>query len=241
MTTTSTKPIIVIVHGAFHPPIYYRKLIEPLRAQGYTVLAPPMPTTGLDDSVNGTTYVDDVRRIHESLLPLFDKEGREAVVVGHSQGGIAAAAVTEGQTVAERKARGLQGGIRAMVYIAAGAHYVPVMPAERKGVVPLYNSLPTEAEQWRAAEDLVPQSRASVNAAVHFVAADVHRDVAGRSTYVVCTRDMAVPVAAQRAWAAASGCRDVVDLESDHSPFLGDERARRVVHVIVGVAESSGR
>lgn len=82
---SSTNPIIVIVHGAFHPPIYYRKLVEPLRAQGYTVLAPPMPTTGLDDSVAGTTYVDDVRRINESLLPLFDKEGREAVIVGHSQ------------------------------------------------------------------------------------------------------------------------------------------------------------
>lgn len=83
--STSTKAIIIIIHGAFHPPIYYRNLIEPLRAQGYTVLAPPMPTTGLDDSVNDTTYVDDVRRIHESLLPLFDKEGREAVVVAHSQ------------------------------------------------------------------------------------------------------------------------------------------------------------
>ena len=79
-----SKPVIVIVHGAFHPPVYYRKLIEPLRASGYTVLAPAMPTTGLDDSVAGTTYRDDVRRIYESLLPLLD-EGREAVVVGHSQ------------------------------------------------------------------------------------------------------------------------------------------------------------
>lgn len=85
LSPSNTKPIIVIAHGAFHPPIYYRKFIEPLRAQGYTVLAPALPTTGLDDSVADTTYVDDVRRIHESLLPLFNKDGREAVIVGHSQ------------------------------------------------------------------------------------------------------------------------------------------------------------
>ncbi len=85
MSSPSTKPVIVIVHGAFHPPIYYRKFIEPLRAEGYTVLAPALPTTGLDDSVAGTTYVDDVRRIYESLLPLLDDGGREAVIVAHSQ------------------------------------------------------------------------------------------------------------------------------------------------------------
>ena len=82
--SSNSKPVIVIVHGAFHPPIYYRKFIEPLRAKGYTVLAPAMPTTGLDDSVAGTTYKDDVRRIYETLLPFLD-EGREAVIVGHSQ------------------------------------------------------------------------------------------------------------------------------------------------------------
>lgn len=258
---SNTKPIIVIVHGAFHPPIYYRKLIEPLRAQGYTVLAPALPTTGLDDSVAGTTYVDDVRRIYESLLPLLDEEGREAVVVGHSQGGIAASAATEGQTVAERKARGLGGGIKAVVYIAAvalperglsllgsmglseenlppntyraeGPHYVPILPAEKKGVVPLYNMLPEE-EQWRAAEGIVYQSRASLSAPVHFVAADVTVP----KTYIVCTQDMAAAPQFQKAWAEASGCR-AVEIESDHSPFMDAGRAKQVIDIIVDVAEN---
>lgn len=114
------KPIIVIVHGAFHLPPYYQRLIGPLRQQGYTVLAPALPSTGSDDSINGKTYVDDVRRIHESLLPLLDG-GRTAVVVGHSQGGIAASAVTEGQTVEARNYRGLPGGITAVLYVAAFA------------------------------------------------------------------------------------------------------------------------
>lgn len=114
------KPIVVVVHGAFHLPQYYQRLIGPLRQQGYTVLAPALPSTGSDDSINGRTYVDDVRRIHEILLPLLDA-GRTAVVVGHSQGGIAASAVAEGQTIEARNYRGLPGGITAVLYVAAFA------------------------------------------------------------------------------------------------------------------------
>lgn len=114
------KPVIVLVHGAFHPPHYYRKLIHGLRNDGYAVLAPPMPTTGLDDSVAEKTYVDDVRRIHESLLPYLDA-GREAVLVCHSQGGIAGSAATEGQTVEDRQAKGLNGGVKSIIYLAAFA------------------------------------------------------------------------------------------------------------------------
>jgi pimeloyl-ACP methyl ester carboxylesterase len=116
----SSKPVIVLIHGAFHPPHAYRKLIEPLRGAGYVVLAPPMPTTGLDDTVVGKTYVEDVKRVHESLLPLLD-EGQEAVLLCHSQGGIAGSAATEGQTVQERRTRNLKGGIKAIIYLAAFA------------------------------------------------------------------------------------------------------------------------
>jgi pimeloyl-ACP methyl ester carboxylesterase len=117
---TTEKPVIVLVHGAWHHPHYYRRLIDPLREQGYVVLAPPMASTGPDDSVAGKTWVDDVRRIHEVMLPHLD-EGREAIVVCHSQGGIAGSASIEGQSVAERKALGLKGGVRAVIYIAAFA------------------------------------------------------------------------------------------------------------------------
>lgn len=120
MTADETKPIIVLVHGAWHPPHVYRPLISALRARGHTVLAPPNATCGPDDSVAGRTYADDVRRVHEALLPRLDA-GREAVLVCHSLGGIAGSAAAEGQTVADRSARGLPGGIRAVVYVAAFA------------------------------------------------------------------------------------------------------------------------
>lgn len=107
---------------------------------------------------------------------------------------------------------------------------MPILPAEKKGVVPLYNMLPEE-EQWRAAEGIVYQSRASLNVPVHFAAGDVTVP----KTYIVCAQDMAAPPQFQRAWAEASGCR-AVEIESDHSPFLDDGRARQVVDIIVDVA-----
>lgn len=128
----SSKPVIVIFHGAFFAPVHYRKLIEPLRTQGYVVIAPPLPCTGLDDSAAGRTYVDDVKRILEYLTPYLD-QGREAVVFAHSQGGIAASALTEGQTVEDRKARGLKGGIKSVVYLAALA--IPTKGASLLGIM----------------------------------------------------------------------------------------------------------
>lgn len=91
-----------------------------------------MPTTGLDDTVGGKTYVDDVKRLLGLLTPYLD-EGREAVVLGHSQGGIAASALTEGQTVEDRKAKGLKGGIKAVIYLTALA--IPVKGATLSGLL----------------------------------------------------------------------------------------------------------
>lgn len=115
---TTPKPIIVLVHGACHPPHFYRKLIDNLRGHGYTVLAPSLPTTGLDDSVGHKTYIHDVERIHEDLLPHLDA-GKKAVIICHSFGGIAGSAATENHTVEERRSRGQRGGILAVVFIAA--------------------------------------------------------------------------------------------------------------------------
>ncbi len=112
-----------------------------------------------------------------------------------------------------------------------GPHYVPIIPEQRAGVVvPLYNMLP-EAEQWRAVEGIVYQSRASLSARAHFAACDVTVP----KTYVVCARDIAAAPQFQRAWAEASGCR-VVEIESDHSPFMEDGRARQVLDIIIDVA-----
>lgn len=124
--SNTEKPVVVLVHGAWHQPLHYRRLIDALRAEGQTVLAPPLASAGYDDSIEGKSHTDDVRRIYETMLPYLDK-GRTAVVVAHSYGGIPAAVATQGHTVAERKTRGLPGGIISMVHIAT-------LPAVQAGI-----------------------------------------------------------------------------------------------------------
>ncbi|KAI1409645.1 alpha/beta-hydrolase [Hypoxylon sp. FL1857] len=248
----SQKPVIVIIHGAFFSPVHYRRLIEPLRAQGYVVVSPPMPTTGLDDTVAGKTYVDDVKRLLEGLTPFLD-EGREAVVIGHSQGGIAASALTEGQTIEERKARGLKGGIKAVIYLTALA--IPIKGASLAGMLgetpPIYRvegpfyvltelALSSESNDMRVPKDeqtalsksLVHQSKASLEAPVQFTAVDVTVP----KTYIVCTEDPSLPPSLQESMAQAASAK-VVKIEAGHFPFLESaEKATEVVDIIVDVA-----
>lgn len=116
--TSSTQPVVLLVHGAWHQPLHYRRLINALRAEGQVVLAPPLASAGYDDSIDGKTMADDVRRVHETLLPYLDK-GNKVVVAGHSYGGVVATEAVHSHTVAEREARGLPGGVVSVVYIAA--------------------------------------------------------------------------------------------------------------------------
>jgi alpha-beta hydrolase superfamily lysophospholipase len=118
MTASPEKPVIVLVHGAWHHPLHYRALIWALQEQGYTVLAPLNATVGIDDAIAGKTHKDDVKRIHDYLLPVLD-EGREVLMVCHSYGGVPGTASIEGHSVAERAAKGLKGGIKSVLYISA--------------------------------------------------------------------------------------------------------------------------
>ncbi|ETS82753.1 hypothetical protein PFICI_04629 [Pestalotiopsis fici W106-1] len=248
------RPVIVLIHGAWHPPHYYRKTIDLLRKQGYVVLAPPLPTTGLDDSVAGKTYVDDVKRVHEALLPHLDA-GRQAVILCHSQGGIAGSACVEGQTVEDRKTRGLDGGIKAVVYLAAfalsnhGASLMgdiggkcapffspdpedpPFHKLNEKAANTFYNCLQPEEARQSLVDGLVYQSKASQHAGAHFVATDVTVP----KTYIVCSEDQAIPREAQIHMAQATGC-EIVEITSDHSPFLQDDKNQEIVDVVFRVA-----
>lgn len=123
MTTTTTttrdeKPIVVLVHGACHTPGHFHLLIQALRKAEYRVIAPSLATTGWDDRISGKTWADDVALLHSVVDPLLD-EGRQAIVLGHSYGGIVITHFAVGHSVAERAARGQKGGVAAVLYLAA--------------------------------------------------------------------------------------------------------------------------
>jgi alpha-beta hydrolase superfamily lysophospholipase len=118
--TDMKKPAILLVHGAWHRPLHYIHIIHHLRALGYTVLAPSLATAGYGSQISGRTIADDVKVIRKAIAPHLDN-GEEVVMVCHSYGGLVGTDSIIGNTVVERKEKGLAGGIKAMVYVAAFA------------------------------------------------------------------------------------------------------------------------
>lgn len=114
----STKPIILLVHGAWHLPSLYDPLKVELEKLGYEWLCPQLPSIGAD--VRGVTWEADVQCVRDLVIPLFD-QGREVVTIGHSYGGIPASVSTAGLSVAERAARGEKGGFKCIIFLASFA------------------------------------------------------------------------------------------------------------------------
>ncbi|KAJ8121000.1 hypothetical protein ONZ43_g2441 [Nemania bipapillata] len=114
-----SKPVIILIPGAWHGPDAWHKVKVRIEAVGYEVYAPKLLTTTESGPLDFSWRVD-VGVVHDLAIPLFN-QGRQAVIVGHSYGGIVATAAVEGQSVAERESRGLHGGFSAVVYITAFA------------------------------------------------------------------------------------------------------------------------
>jgi len=92
----STKPTIVLVHGAWADASSWNAVIRPLQAEGFTVLAPPNELRGLESDA---AYIASF---------LAQRTSGPVVLVGHSYGG---AVITNA---------GAQGGdVRALVYVDA--------------------------------------------------------------------------------------------------------------------------
>ena len=95
MTDATTKPTIVLVHGAWADGSSWDAVTRELQAQGFTVLVPPNLLRGLTDDA---AYVASF---------LAQRTSGPVVLVGHSYGG---AVITNAAT---------GGDVRALVYVNA--------------------------------------------------------------------------------------------------------------------------
>jgi pimeloyl-ACP methyl ester carboxylesterase len=106
MTDATTKPTIVLVHGAWADGSSWDAVTRSLQEQGYTVLVPPNPLRGLTDDA---AYLASF---------LAQRTSGPVVLVGHSYGGVV---ITNAATGG--------GDVRALVYVNA------FMPDEGETVV----------------------------------------------------------------------------------------------------------
>lgn len=114
------KPIIIVVHGAWHRPIHYINIYNYFQAKGYTVRIPALATAGHSDEVAQRDTSDDVQLLRSVMKEYLD-QGKSIVVVCHSFGGFPSTAAAIGETISDRQARGEKGGVAAMVYLVSFA------------------------------------------------------------------------------------------------------------------------
>ncbi len=238
----------VLIHGAFGGGWIWGPLAERLEAAGHEVEAPDLPGMGDDKTPVGEVTLD---RYAEAVCEILDRSEEPSILVANSMGGVV---MTE--AAARRPDK-----VSRLVYVAA------FMPADGQSLValtelpegagdlvqatvevsgePPVGTLPEstlrelnrecdpEVLEWaieKAGEQPVVPFTESVSLNEEF-------ERIPRS-YVICTRDRAIPPPLQRRMVKDRDVTDVVELDTDHHPQLSrteelanllDERAGREV------------
>lgn len=110
------KPVIVFVQGSWHQLLHYEQFLCSLRNKGYTVISPELPSCS--DNVPTNPTEADIGLIRAESRKLVE-DGKEVVAIAHSYGGIVMTEALYGLGIKERTGKGLQGGIRMLIYNTA--------------------------------------------------------------------------------------------------------------------------
>ena len=221
----TTRPSIVLVHGAWADGSSWSSVIERLQADGYRVAAPQFPLTSL---------AADVARLRQVL----DSQGCPTVVAGHSYGGqIITALGTDAPNVA------------GLVYIAAfGLDEGESLGAllSQGPVTPALAHLFTDKQGfgWLSEDDFVHHFAADVDPVKAKVMYAVQQALAGSAFtdlmgvpawksqptwYLVASDDEAIPPDAERLFASRMGAT-TIEVPSSHVAMVShpDEVARLI-------------
>ena len=232
----STRPNIVLVHGAWADGSSWGAVIERLQADGYTVTAPQFPES---------TLAADVARLRQVL----HRQDGPTVVVGHSYGGqIMTALGTDAPNVA------------GLVYIAAfgldEGESIGALAAQGPPTPALAHlDIDAAGFAWLPEEDFVKHFAADVDpveAGVMYavqqpVAASAFQDVMGvpawkslPTWFMVASADEAIPPDAERQFAARMGAT-TIEVASSHVAMVShpDEVTQFVETAAMAVASRS--
>jgi pimeloyl-ACP methyl ester carboxylesterase len=238
----------VLVHGAFSGGWIWEPLAEKLTAAGHQVEAPDLPGAGDDDTPVAEVNLDAYA---ERVCEVLDADPEPSILVANSMGGIVAT-----EAAARRPDR-----VTRLIYVAA------FMPGDGQSLIDL-TSLPEGADDQVQANVVVegeppvgtlPEATArEINLACSPEVTDWAVSRMGRQpvvpftepvslnddferiprTYVISSRDRAIPPPLQRRMVRERDVSDVIELDTDHHPQLSrtdelaellDQRAREEV------------
>lgn len=113
----ANKPEILIVHGGWHVPESYAKLVKGLETAGYTVHIPALPSINEARPPTADLYTDTTQ-IRDYATKLVDS-GKKIIALAHSYGGQVATNSLVGLGATSR--RGKPGYVAQIIYMAAFA------------------------------------------------------------------------------------------------------------------------
>lgn len=219
----------VLIHGAWHGGWCWERVAPILEDAGHRVETPDLPGHGGDpasiEEVTLQAYTDRAREV-------LDAQPEPVVLVGHSMGGLVISQAAEQRpgrvhTLVYLTAFLLQDGETLIQYAQADAgstvtHNLVVK--EDEGVVLVRDEALREAfyAQCRDEDFEEARSRLVPQALAPFVTpVGVTEENFGRvpRVYVECLRDRAITIDNQRKFQANLPCREVISLDTDHSPF----------------------
>ena len=237
MTTATTPATVVLVHGAWHGPWCFDKVIDGLEARGVPVVA--VERRRMHEPSGKLRGVTDSSENEAIVRASLEEIDGPVVLLGHSFGGVPITTAPLGND-----------NVKHLVYLTA------IMP-DTEGTIPdnfinpelatavltgedgsttvqedkiryAFYHLCSDEDYERALGNLVRDE-----AAVPF---DAARDTAWskiETTYVVCTQDQALLAEGQRTLARRAD--RVVEWETDHSPFFS------APHLMVDLLDSLAR
>jgi pimeloyl-ACP methyl ester carboxylesterase len=220
----------VLIHGAWHGAWCWYKVIPRLETLGHTVIAPDLPSLGRDKTPANRVSLPTWR---DFVCDILDAQTEPVILVGHSRGGIVISEVAE-----HRPDR-----IRTLVYLSAflprdgeslfdlAAHAtdseVPpnMVMSEDKGSSTLREDVVRSAFYGECSDEDVALARSLLQPEPTLpLATPVHLSEKnfGRvpRVYVACLRDRAVTPPLQKQMCAALPCKQVLTIDTDHSPFF---------------------
>jgi pimeloyl-ACP methyl ester carboxylesterase len=112
---TDSKPVFVLLHGAWHTPKCWDRLVAELDKAGYTSVAPALPSSNA--SPLPLDWSQDIETIRKTVTDLTVEH--DVVVVTHSFSGMTGGTALEGLDKPACASKGLKGGVIRLVYISA--------------------------------------------------------------------------------------------------------------------------
>lgn len=218
----------LLIHGAWHGAWCWARITKALQDRGHAVDAIDLPGVGEVAEALGEVTLEDCARAILSAI------SEPVWLVGHSLGG---AAITAAAAMRPEAILGL-------IYVAASAPVAGESHLQALALGPAGNATPHmildtalnvaglgRSARLSAFYDRCAPADAeaaiaagatwqSLRPATDVLAADPPQ--AMRRFYVQCDADRTIPRQTQETLAARVGCRQIIRLDADHSPFLSD-------------------